>query len=306
MVFNILNLPFLGPSSSKLKCHNRPSREKPMFYYAPRRNAIAYLLWRFLLSNSGSFVAWFDAFFFGPSRGMNDYDLLAASYKKSAVKPDKRYSILPTVLKMVGDCTGKTVIDMGCGTGFFTLPLAELGASTVCGVDNSREQIKIASRASPHSAIHYTVGDIFIQHGGPVDVINAPFVVNYARTIPTLRHFFGLVHSSLRKDGKAVFVVDLPNGKNLERFGAAKTLLGPHADETVIRINLSNEERKICSLTAVFYTPQTIGRLLRKVGFRNICWHRPVVSEEGIRVMGADFWKDYTADPELGYLTAEK
>ena len=58
-------------------------------------------------------------------------------------------------------------------------------------------------------------------------------------------------------------------------------------------------------LTGGFHTPG-IERLLREVGFRNIQWHTPIVSGEGITAMGADFWNGYTADPELGYLTAEK
>lgn len=272
----------------------------------PRRNALGYLLWRWILRNNGPSLSRLDAFFFGPSRGINDYDSLAGNYKESDVKPDKLHSILPTVLNMVGDCKDKTIIDIGCGAGFFTLPLAKLGASVICGVDISENQISIASKVSYHQAISYVVGDAFIQHGGPVDIITAPFVANYARTVSILRHFFGLVHRSLREGGKAVFVVDLPNGKSLKRFGAIKTLLGPPTDETFIQIDLFNEDRKICELRAVYYTPKTIERLLMEVGFKNICWHKPIVSEEGINAMGADFWKGYTADPELGYLTVEK
>jgi hypothetical protein len=110
----------------------------------------------------------------------------------------------------------------------------------------------------------------------------------------------------LNENGKAVFVVDLPNGKSLKRFGATKTFIGPHADETAIEIGLFNEEKRICTLNAVYYTPNTIERLLREVGFRNIQWHEPIVSEEGITALGADFWNGYTAAPELGYITAEK
>ncbi len=270
------------------------------------KNAFAHLLWRWILRKNGQFIAWLDLFYLGPTRGMNDYDDLASNYKGSNVKPDKMYSILPTVLQMVGDCRGKTVIDLGCGTGFFTLPLAEAGASVVCGVDNSLSQINLAKATSPHPKISYSVGDIFEQHCGPADIINAPFVANYARTIPVLKHFLGLVFNSLREGGKAVFVIDLPNGKSLKRFGATKTFLGPRADETNIRIDLFNEEKKICSLIGVYYHPETMESLLLEVGFRTVCWHKPIVSNEGIQLLGNDFWKGYTDDPELGYLTALK
>lgn len=277
-----------------------------MFYYAQRHNAIAYLLWRWLMRNNGSFVAWLDAFFFGPSRGMNDYDSLAASYKRSNVKPDKQYSILPTVLEMVGDCTGKTVTDIGCGAGFFTLPLAELGAVRVYGLDNSQAQIGLADKVSFHPVISYFVRDAFVDPLPQSDIVVAPFVINYARTVPMLRHFFRQQYCCLNEGGKAVFVIDLPNGKNLKRFGAMKALASINADETEITINLFKDETKICTLTAVYYTMETVERLLRESGFRNILWHRPIVSKEGIDALGSGFWKGYVSDPELGYLVAEK
>ncbi len=271
-----------------------------------RNNSLAYVLWRWIFRKNGGLVAWLDQFYFGTTRGMNDYDALASSYKKSNIKPDKQYSILPTVMKMVGDCKGKTVIDLGCGAGFFTLPLAEAGASMTCGVDNSVAQIELAKRVAEHKAITYRVGDIFSQHGGPVDIITAPFVVNYAWTTSVLKHFFELLFKSLHEGGKAAFVIDLPNGKSLKRFGAMKTLLGPRENEACIQIDLFNEDKKICSLVSVYYTPQTVESLLLEVGFRQVHWHMPIVSEEGIQSLGAGFWKGYIDDPELGYLTAIK
>lgn len=271
-----------------------------------RNNTLAYLLWRWVFGKFGRFVVWLDQFYFGSTRGMNDYEALASSYKRSNIKPDKQYSILPTVLKMVGDCNGKSVIDLGCGAGFFTLPFAEAGASVVCGVDNSHAQIGLAKKMSPHKVITYRVGDIFTEPGGPVDIINAPFVVNYARTTPALKHFFELIFRSLREGGKVVFVIDLPNGRSLKRFGATKTFDGPALDETSIRINLFNEEKRICTLSGVYYTPETIEVLLRKAGFRTIEWQRPLISDDGIEKMGPDFWKGYLDDAELGYITALK
>lgn len=269
-----------------------------------RNNGISYLLWSWVLRNNGAFCAWLDGVYLGSSRGMNDYDALALSYKSSNVKPDKQYSILPTVMQMAGDLSGKIVVDLGCGSGFFTQAFANAGAITVCGVDNAPQQIALAEEVAAHPAINYRVGDIFTQIGGPVDVVNAPFVANYARTVPILKHFFSLVFDSLTTDGKAIFVIDLPNGKCLKRFGAMKTLCGPLRDETKIEIELFNEERSICTLSGVYFTPETVERLLREVGFKRIQWHQPIVSSEGIDQYGADFWDGYTEDSELGYVVA--
>ena len=276
-----------------------------MFYFAQRRNAIAYLLWRWLLRNNGYFQAWLDAFYFGASRGMNDYDSLATNYQRTSIKPDKHYTILPTVLKIVGDCTSKTVTDIGCGAGFFTLPLAKLGATRVYGLDNSQAQIGLARENSPHQAIDYFVRDAFVDPLPQSDIVVVPFVANYARTTDILRHFFRKLYECLSEHGKAVFVIDLPDGKSLKRFGAVKTLV-KRAGHTEILIDLFKDEIKICTLNALYYSPVTIESLLREAGFKHVSWHKPIVSQEGIRALGADFWKGYTDNPELSYLVAEK
>lgn len=267
-----------------------------------KRNGIAYLLWRWLLRKNGAFQAQHDAYFFGPSHGINDYNSLPR-YKQSHVKPDKQYSILPTVLSIAGDCKDKVIADLGCGTGFFTTPFAQCGARHAYGIDNSREQLTLATQ---HSNVSYHLSDIFTDALPQVDVFIAPFVMNYARTVPILRHFFQTLHKSLRQDGSVVFVVDLPNNKQLKRFGALKRIDGAKGDGATMYIELFNEEKKICELIAFYFMPETIEKELQNVGFKEIRWHSPIISDEGVKALGTDFWKGYIEDSELGYLTAQK
>lgn len=264
-------------------------------------NPLGYLLWRWLLRKNGKFVAGLEEYFFGPSHGLNDYDALA-NYKKSHVKPDKQYSILPTVLAIAGNTKNKTIVDLGCGTGFFTIPFAEK-AKLVYGIDNSSIQLSFATR---YPNVVYLQKDIFVDPLPLADIIIAPFVVNYATTVPILRHLFHALYDSLSIEGKVVIVADLPNNKELERFGASKKILGTINDESPLQIIIFNLKEKICTLNAVYFKPETIEQTLRLVGFKNVCWHKPIVSQEGIEAMGRMFWKGYLEDPELGYITAIK
>ncbi len=259
------------------------------------------MLWRWLLHNNGAFCAWYDKYYFGPSHGINDYNSLPR-YKQSHVKPDKQYSILPTVLSIAGEYKDKVIADLGCGTGFFTTQFADNGAY-VYGLDNSSEQLALAAK---HERIHYYLRDVFIDQLPLVDVFIAPFVLNYARTVPILRHFLQTIYKNLREDGRAVFVVDLPNGKQLKRFGATKHIDGISRDGANMSIVLFNEETKICELSAFYFTPETIEKELYAAGFKQVYWHNPIVSDEGVQTLGTDFWKGYIEDSELGYLTAHK
>ncbi len=266
-----------------------------------KRNGIAYLLWSWLLKKYGAFSAWHDAYFFGPSHGINDYNSLPR-YNNSHTKPDKQYSILPTVLSIAGKCGDKIIADLGCGTGFFTTAFAHQ-AKHIYGIDNSEAQLRLATK---HKKVSYHLKDIFVDPLPQVDVYIAPFVVNYARTIPILRHFLQLLYEGLYQGGKVVFVVDLPNNKHLRRFGAVKRIDGVTMDGASMSIELFNDEKKICELSAFYFTAETIEKELKAAGFKEITWHKPIVSDEGKRKMGANFWEGYIEDSELGYLAAKK
>src|SRR3990167_4134420 len=139
------------------------------------------------------------------TRFFNNFNVLARRYQKSHVKPDKQYSILPTILRLVGDTGGKTILDMGCGDGFFGRPMAQYGAKLVIGFDNSNEQLKLA-RQWQFPNLEFRLGDIFQDNLPKADVINAPFVANYANTPEELTKFFSRVNGALNRNGLAVFV----------------------------------------------------------------------------------------------------
>lgn len=238
---------------------------------------------------------------------LNIYDEeLSASFRKSDLKPDKQYVFLSTILHIMKDVEGKIVLDLGCGDGYFTKALARYGAKKVIGVDNSENQLRLANLESHEDNIIYQYGDVFKDKLPESEIILSPFVVNYAESIADLKFLFKNVFDSLAFGGKAVFVVDLPKGKDLKKFGSVKTLMGDPVDGTKIKIELFNNEELICTLFSKYYTPQTLERTLTQVGFKNIQWHKPIISKEGVEKFGKEFWKDFLEETELGYVSAEK
>lgn len=236
---------------------------------------------------------------------LNNYDALAKDYQRSAVKPDKLYSTLPTVLSMVGDVQGKVIVDLGCGAGFFTNEFARRGATKVIGIDSSEEQIALANQtAAKHT--EYQVGNIFSTTFPRADVIVAPYVLNYAESVEQLQSLVQNVFSALPSGGLFAAVVDIPEGKDLKRFGAIKTIEGDRVDGAPIQIQLFDGAEHICTLHAIYFTEATVVQVLSDAGFTNVVWHAPVISDEGIESMGEDFWKGYVDSPELAYVTAVK
>lgn len=237
---------------------------------------------------------------------LNDYNSLFEKYQETSTKPDKWFSTLPTVLNLAGRINDKIVLDLGCGGGFFTTKLANLGAKKVIGIDNSKEQIKIARKKIPKN-IFYKLGDVFKNKLPNADIIIAPYIFNYAKSVDQLRVLFKKIFKSLNKNGRLIAVIDLPEeGKGLKKYGAVKNILGEKKDGARIKINLFKQEQFICTLSAIYFTPQTVERSLKNAGFVNIQWHEPIISAEGIKRLGKIFWKGYRESSELGYISARK
>lgn len=233
----------------------------------------------------------------------NNYDDIADSYKNTDIKPDKKYSILPTILKLVENLDGKTVLDLGCGSGFFTRHLATQ-ASKVIGIDNSSEQIRLA-KLQPVSNVDYVMADILKEELPTTDVINAPFVLGYCVDIDELKHLLANIYKSLRHKGRLVGVIDLPVGKDLTKYGAKKILRMVNG-VSKIEIILSDGVKPICTLWATYFSVEMIESLLKETGFQNIEWHKPIVSDIGIMEMPRGYWDGYIENCELGYFTATK
>jgi toxoflavin synthase len=229
------------------------------------------------------------------------------NYEITNLNLDKRFSILPTILHLLQPISGKTIIDVGCGSGFFTLPIADLSPNHVYGVDSCTEQIELAKRR-PHPLISYTIGDMFGELPS-CDGINASFVLNYAKTTDELRSLAYNFYHSLTRGGKLVAAVDLPNpdhsSKQREQkknLGVIKTLEGGLKDETQITLDFYNSSKLMFSLFANYFTPGTIVEVLSDVGFTNIKWHQPLVANDS----PLELWQDYLELCELGYFTANK
>jgi putative methylase len=80
------------------------------------------------------------------------------------------------------DIVGKTVVDLGCGTGRLALAAAYLGAQNVVGVDIDKTAIKIAYEAAEEAGlkakVQWVVGDIDAVKGRFDTVLqNPPFGV---------------------------------------------------------------------------------------------------------------------------------
>ncbi|MFT7557503.1 MAG: 2-polyprenyl-3-methyl-5-hydroxy-6-metoxy-1,4-benzoquinol methylase [Planctomycetota bacterium] len=227
-------------------------------------------------------------------------------YQITDQKPDKKYSILPTVMSLLGDISDKTVVDLGGGTGFFSHHIARLQPKMIIGIDNSVLKIGLAGSREKLPNVLHALGDVFFHDIPNSDIVLGAFVINYAEHVVQLENLLRRVFKSLNLEGRFIGVVDLPSGKDLTAFGAKKQL-SEQKDGAKMFIHLYNEDgNSTCTLEANYFLRETYESIAKKVGFTSFSWKKPVISDEGRDRYPDMDWESYVSDPELGYFIATK
>jgi len=237
----------------------------------------------------------------------NNYNKLSNFYIKSHNKPDKKYSILPTLLNLSRPLDNKTLVDVGCGDGFFSKEFSK-EAKEVIGIDSSKEQIKKAKNNASKNIL-FLQEDMVTFNYPKTDLIISPFVIGYLKNKVDLEKLFTKFFNSLNPSGKLIGLIDFPksNFHDNKKFGAikkSKDLIMREGSKILIELYCNN--KKIVELNAIYHEKETIESCLKKAGFKKIRWENPIISNEGLNLFGKDFWKEYLENIDIAYFIAEK
>jgi len=154
---------------------------------------------------------------------MDDYNAIAENYNESEQDAVTLWRLGYTVVKdLLGDVTGKKVLDYGCGTGTFSRYLQAMGA-TVTGVDVSENMIGVAKRNSPEDIVYSVISDggLDFLAGDSFDFVVSNFVLC---TIPSRKEISTIlrqIYRVLKKDGSFIFMNsnwDKSNGREFVSF----------------------------------------------------------------------------------------
>ena len=75
-----------------------------------------------------------------------NYDPIAEQYQRSKQQPWRTYIEAFGLLQLLGDPSGRSVLDMACGEGFYSRMARQRGAARVTGVDLSEGMIELARK----------------------------------------------------------------------------------------------------------------------------------------------------------------
>ena len=115
----------------------------------------------------------------------------------------------PALRAMLPRLQGVTVVDLGCGFGWFCRWAREQGAVRVLGLDVSENMLARARSETADPAIAYTRADLeqFDLARGAFDLASSSLALHY---IADLERLLATVHGALASNGHFVFSVEHP------------------------------------------------------------------------------------------------
>lgn len=236
------------------------------------------------------------------------YDNISQEYKKSKELPVRQHIEKFTYFNMLGDLTGKSILDLACGEGFYTRKFKQKGASLVVGVDISEKMVELARQeeAKQQLDIEYIVGDVLeLGKIGSFDLVVASYLLNYAQTKEQLLKMCGNIFTNLKRGGR--FVTLNNNSEQspssyltTEKYGFIKSIYNPLQEGTAIQYTFFVDGNKF-SFDNYYLSKDTYQWAFQSVGFKDIRWQKPQVSPEGIEEFGQEFWQDFLdCEPLIG------
>lgn len=238
---------------------------------------------------------------------MPQYDKIAEQYDQSAEERSDREMVLtPSAKHYLGDVAGKRVLDLACGSGYFTRLLKAWGAEKVVGIDISKEMIELARQREKQEeqGIEYAVGDV-LQLGKleEFDIVFAGFLLHYSSSVEQLTMMCKNISQNLGSGGKFVSFNENPRFPIHTgiKYGVETTAFGDVRDGTKIRRTHYVQGKKDFSIEHYHFEPGTYEQALQSAGFVQIEWKQFVGSENA-----DDYWRDYLGDFSIAVLLACK
>jgi SAM-dependent methyltransferase len=242
-----------------------------------------------------------------------DYDGIATEYTRAKLQPWREYVECHTLFKLIGDVTGKAVIDLACGEGFYTRRLRQHGAARAVGVDISHGMIDLARGAEARDplGVEYVVRDVKqLAPPGRFGLAVAAYLLNYASTREELVLMCRAIARALEPGGRFVTVNNNPD-EPPEHFAAGRPYgflkSAPEGLREGAPINWKFFlDGGAFEITNYYLSRATMVEAFHEAGLADVRWYAPEVSPGGVSALGRDHWEDFLASPPVIFIECVK
>jgi SAM-dependent methyltransferase len=247
-----------------------------------------------------------------------NYDVIAVEYQQSKLQPWRTYIESPSLMSLVGDLSGKRVVDLACGEGYYTRQYADRGAQRVLGVDLSPRMIELARQqeaAAPRGAA-YRVADVTLldvalpELSEAFDLAAAAYLLNYARDRQELSAMCCAVAWLLRSGGRFVAINGNPalfsySAPDYRGYGF-ETRVAPPVSEGAAVTWTFHVNGSSASVENYYLSKATHEAVLAEAGFLDVRWHEVSLDPRAAEHFEPGYWDAFLVRPPVILLECVK
>ncbi|MGW8330279.1 class I SAM-dependent methyltransferase [Streptomyces sp. NPDC055897] len=249
----------------------------------------------------------------------SQFDTVVAAYEQSMeAMPFREHVEAHSFLRAVGDVTGQSVLDLGCGSGLYARRLRAAGATRVVGMDESTAMVDYARQREEREGlgVEFLAANAADPAAGALpgisgvfDVVTAVYVLPYAPTLTALQGFCATARRALRPRGGRFVAAVLNPGFSTDpewyrRYGMELSAQQPSSEGAPGHLKAWVGD-EVLEVDFFCWSAAAHEHALRAAGFGRIAWIRPQVSEQGRKAYGDAFWANYLDCPHALLLHAQ-
>ena len=233
---------------------------------------------------------------------------------------------IPHLKQGLGSVTDKTIVDIGCGTGFHMVLFSDQNPKKQIGVDISVEQLSRARQLLEDSKI--TNFELIENNLGKneeilekipensVDIVFSSYVICHMDNEEMINNYLRVQYKMLKKGGKFVIYGNNPkNTRQLDKkiqdiIGESEIALLDSktgwVDGAGYHICLRTGENTSCPLDDTYWTKETISKKLTEIGFSNVEIIGMTQKEEALNCFTEEQWEELSKGEVRHVITAIK
>jgi SAM-dependent methyltransferase len=215
-----------------------------------------------------------------------------------------------TLLAALPDLAGRSVLDVGTGTGFYPRLFKQRGAGRVVGVDASPEMVAYARSVEERGrlGISYAVHDAAaLPKLGDFEVVTAVWLLGYAPGEAALDGMLSRLVANLADGGSLVVLVPNPDldWDRLDiypRYGFSAVKTEVSAGRQGYAVHIDGDPP--IDFEGFAWPPGVVERALTRAGLTGVRRHPVSVPAEAVADRGEGYWADLLANPSFAVFTA--
>jgi SAM-dependent methyltransferase len=226
------------------------------------------------------------------------YDQIGEQYEEYANTATMKLAERSMFLELVGALDGERVLDVACGTGYYTRILKQRGAGRVVGSDISAEMIRLAREAEAERplGVEYRIADgADLADLAPFDLVTGVWLLNYAGTVTNLQRLVRDVHARLRPGGRFVSITINPDydlgRSNMTKYGIEVLADDPTGDPPKL-VGRFMTDPPSEPVVVDHWSRDVYERAFGEAGFTSLDWEPYRLAGDLLAEHGEPYWHD--------------